>query len=249
MAENEVRATGVVLDLFEHGESDLIVTLFTRETGLLSAIAKGAKRSKKRFVNKLEPFTSLYLHLIPSRKSTLYRLDEAEIISSRPEIRFDYRRFSGASLACELLLAWTREADPALELYELIDWSLDRICSDNMIWALTVYLLRLLKEIGQCPVLDTCVICGEEKISHHRLSYANHGLVCPRCDRGGEAGSTLGAGMIRAMRELIAVDLERTSRIGLSRNDRKAILDALINYSTWLLQKEPKSWQLVRDFL
>ena len=52
----------IVLDTTDHGESDLIVTLFCQESGRVTAIAKGAKRSKKRFVNKLEFFTYLQVN-------------------------------------------------------------------------------------------------------------------------------------------------------------------------------------------
>lgn len=236
--------TGVVLDVFEHGESDLIVTLFTRERGRLAAIAKGARRSRRRFVNKLEPFTSLRLHLTPSRQSSLYRLDEAEIISSRPELRFNYHRFTGASLICELILQWTREADPAPELHKLITWSLDRVHSGDVPWTVTVFTLRLLDLGGHRPVLDSCVICGKERKGAHRLSYSHHGLVCRGCDHGGLSGKSLSAGMIRAMKELLAADLARVERIGLSRTDRKCILTTLLQYSAWLLQKETRSWKL-----
>ncbi|MBW2672896.1 MAG: DNA repair protein RecO, partial [Deltaproteobacteria bacterium] len=46
-----------VLHFLNYGEADRIVTLFTREFGKLKGIAKGARRSKKRFANAIEPFS------------------------------------------------------------------------------------------------------------------------------------------------------------------------------------------------
>ncbi len=235
------------MDVFEHGESDLIVVLFTREQGRLAAIAKGARRSKKRFVNKLEPFTSLQVRLTPSRQSSLFRLDQAEIISSRPDLRFAYRRFAAASLICELTLHWTREADPDPDLYKLITWTLDQINHGKTQWAATVFILRLLDLGGHRPVLDACVICGETSSTPHRLSYSHHGLVCRRCDHGDANDADLSAGMIRAMVELSAADLARAERICLSDTDRTRIITVLVRYSTWLLQREPKSWKIFSD--
>ena len=51
----------IVLDCRDHGESDKIVTFFCLDAGRLAGIAKGANRSKRRFVNKLELFSSLQL--------------------------------------------------------------------------------------------------------------------------------------------------------------------------------------------
>ena len=46
-----------VAAVFDYGESDKIVTFLTRDLGKVTGIAKGAKHSKRRFVNVLEPFT------------------------------------------------------------------------------------------------------------------------------------------------------------------------------------------------
>jgi DNA repair protein RecO (recombination protein O) len=50
------RTTGFVLRCLNYGESDLIVTFYSSDFGKLKGIAKGAKRSKKRFANVFEPF-------------------------------------------------------------------------------------------------------------------------------------------------------------------------------------------------
>ena len=51
----EERTPALVLRGRTHGESDKIVTFLTRDWGKVTGIAKGAKRSQRRFVNVLEP--------------------------------------------------------------------------------------------------------------------------------------------------------------------------------------------------
>ena len=240
-------AAGVVLDIFEHGESDLIAVIFTRERGRLAAIAKGAKKSRRRFVNKLEPFTSLELLLSPSRRSTLFRLDEAEIISSRPGLRFDHRRYAAASLVCELVIHWTRETDPAPELFHLLEWSLDQMEKGDLSWVLPVFLVRLIDLTGHRPLLDACAVCGAASSGPMRMSHAHHGVVCRRCDPQGSGGTVLNAGEIRTMRELADAPPERTGRIRIGAKSRRTITETMIRYSTWLLQREPASWKAAAD--
>ena len=47
----------IVLRARPYGESDKIVSFLTEDFGKLSGIAKGALRSRRRFVNSLEPFS------------------------------------------------------------------------------------------------------------------------------------------------------------------------------------------------
>ncbi len=62
MGQTVLESPAVVLNCYDHGESDKIVTLFCQNIGLITGIAKGANRSTKRFVNKLELFTLLHVY-------------------------------------------------------------------------------------------------------------------------------------------------------------------------------------------
>ena len=61
----------VVLSSMDFGESDKIITFYTISFGKLKGIAKGAKRSKKRFGINLEPFSLVRLHFFEKRRTPL----------------------------------------------------------------------------------------------------------------------------------------------------------------------------------
>ncbi len=88
----ELHTPAIVLKVMDFGESDKIVTFYTLGYGKLTGIAKGAKRSKKRFVNKLEYFTFLNITAVPGRRSSLSRIDQAELINPYPPLRENYQR-------------------------------------------------------------------------------------------------------------------------------------------------------------
>ena len=52
----QYQTEAIVLRLLDYGESDRIVTFCTNGYGKVRGIAKGARRSRKRFANALEPF-------------------------------------------------------------------------------------------------------------------------------------------------------------------------------------------------
>ena len=61
------RDEGIVLRTQKLGEADRIVTLLTRRTGRVRAVAKGVRRTRSRFGARLEPFTHVDLLLYPGR--------------------------------------------------------------------------------------------------------------------------------------------------------------------------------------
>ncbi len=63
----------IVLKVAEHGEADKLVTCYSRELGRMTGLAKGAKRSSRRFVNKLEEFSLLQLFYRPPRDRRAWR--------------------------------------------------------------------------------------------------------------------------------------------------------------------------------
>ncbi|MCJ7547532.1 MAG: DNA repair protein RecO, partial [Deltaproteobacteria bacterium] len=73
------KTDAVVIYRADFGESDLLVTLYTPDLGQVKGIAKGAKRSKRRFVNNLQPFSYIRI-LFAEGRGGLIRLDEADMI-------------------------------------------------------------------------------------------------------------------------------------------------------------------------
>ena len=54
-------STSIIMRVSEFGESDLLITFFTPTEGKIKGIAKGARRSKARFVNCLDIFSLVNL--------------------------------------------------------------------------------------------------------------------------------------------------------------------------------------------
>jgi DNA repair protein RecO (recombination protein O) len=119
----------LVLKVFDYGESDKIIVFLTAHFGKRTAIAKGAKRSKIRFVGKLELFTRLNIRFVDNKHSDMVRIDEAELLDPYPTLRKDYERFLCASLVSELLINWATNNDQEDNLYNLATWTLYQIAN------------------------------------------------------------------------------------------------------------------------
>ena len=112
-------ATGLILHRIDLGENDRILTVFTREKGKISAVAKGARRSSSRFSGATELFMQARLQLGVGR--TLDVVSQCEIQNSFVALRSDLQRLVRATYFCELLDRFTgdRDESSSQELFDL----------------------------------------------------------------------------------------------------------------------------------
>ncbi len=190
----EERTPAIVLRTRVHGESDKIVTFLTQDWGKITGIAKGAKRSRRRFVNVLEPFTHIRLRFRPSRSDELAFILGCELVQTFRRPSQDIHRFALASYMVELTDVMVAGREAGQEIYTLLLHGLISLEELSPLPALFLpaFELRLLVEVGYAPNLSSCCICGTSL----PLCTANgpallfspslSGLLCPRCDtRGG----------------------------------------------------------------
>lgn len=175
-------ASGLVLHRINLGETDRILTLYTREHGKLSAVAKGARGAKTRFGGVSELFT--FSRLLLGTGKSLDIVSQAEIAESFPAIRTDLDLLARATYLCELLDRFTQERD-ALNSAELFDLTVSALhllshATDAPDVIVHAYELHLLTTLGYAPELDVCVVCGEE-LPRRTLGFSSAlgGVLCP----------------------------------------------------------------------
>src|SRR5436305_1072202 len=89
-------------------KADAIVTLFTEELGKLAALARGARKSTRRFAAALEPMHTIRVTLDERPGAELCALREAVVIQPRAHILGDLSRMNAAGQA----LRWVRAGSP-----------------------------------------------------------------------------------------------------------------------------------------
>jgi DNA repair protein RecO (recombination protein O) len=183
------RDDAVVLRAQKLGESDRIITLFTRRHGRLRAVAKGVRRTTSKFGARLEPFGHVDVQIAEGR-STLHTVAQAEGIDLYGK-RFidDYPRYTAASAIAETAERLTPiEQEPALRLYLLTLGALRALSLAEHAGTLVLdsYLLRAMGFAGWAPALTECAVCGSPG-RHRSFSVPAGGSVCPDCRPPGAA--------------------------------------------------------------
>jgi DNA repair protein RecO (recombination protein O) len=205
-------ATGLVLHRLNTGETDKILTLYTREHGKLAVIAKGARKAGSRTTGATELFTETRFLLGSGR--SLEIVQQAEIQQSFPAIRTDLEKLARATYLCELLDRLTAENDAlqSAELYDLLLsalYLLQRAVTypDAVVHA---YELHLLASIGYAPALEGCVRCGEPLMARQvGFSPALGGALCPADRYRADDALPLSFDALKLLRLLTATESEQ----------------------------------------
>ena len=175
----------IVLRSFDYSDSSRIITLFTKDYGKIGIIARGIKRRKNPFLGTLEicNLLSVIYFIKPTRQ--LGTFQECRIINHFPRLRSSLEPLFVALYCTEMIRECVAEADPNIQLFKLLRYSLGqlskKISPRNVLLYFQWYALELL---GHSPCLFECLCCRVRLDSETKESYfsAKHGgCYCYRC--------------------------------------------------------------------
>jgi DNA repair protein RecO (recombination protein O) len=111
---------GIVLFKRAYGESDKIVRLFTLGSGKVAAIAKGANKSQKRFMNTLEPFNHISLEYFEKYGKGMVRIENAHIIDTNEGIETSLKKACTAGFFTEFVDKLTKDREKHSSLFYIL---------------------------------------------------------------------------------------------------------------------------------
>ena len=236
------RDEAVVVRQHKLGEADRIITLLTKEHGLVRAVAKGVRRTRSKFGARLEPFAHVDVLLHPGRNldivTQVYSLDTfASAIVS------DYGRYT---TACAILETAERlageERAPAARLQRLTVGALRAVAAADRPKELVLdaFLLRAMDFAGWMPALENCARCGDPG-PHRAFHVAAGGAVCVHCRPPGSA--TPSPGVLDLMDALYRGQWEHTTEITESARRQASGLTAA--HLQWHLERQLRTLPLI----
>jgi DNA repair protein RecO (recombination protein O) len=202
------KLTAVVLRTVDYGESDRVVTLLSRERGKVSAFARGARASRRRFGGALEPFTLIAAEVRARSASELLGLESAAVLRGHGGIRGDLARIACAAYAAEAARELVRDHEPHDDLFDLlVDYLelLDRAPARPA--ALRAFELGALGAAGLAPRLDACARCGgalDPSARAVRFDPGQGGVLCAACSTAAPGAPLLSRDAVDALGRLQA---------------------------------------------
>ncbi|MDR3630128.1 MAG: DNA repair protein RecO [Desulfocapsaceae bacterium] len=251
MSPLEMETSAIVLDCRDYGESDKIVTFLCPKAGRLSGLAKGAKRSKRRFVNKLELFSLLHLTYSLPRHGELAFIAAAELQASFLSLRHSVGLYNAATVIRECTLMGTSEKERSEKAFEILLWALralDRKQPSHTV--VILFLIRFFEYIGYRPDLLHCHHCGRSTATERtsEFNYMTGCLICEACSRHSlQTTVPLSLGTIKLLANAQSQPLERLHRLQFSLRAREESLNMLHHFGRQLFQRDIHSWKALLD--
>ncbi len=221
-----LRSEALVLRSVDFGESDRILHLLVPERGRVTAIAKGARRSVKRFGGTLDYFNHLKVQIERRRPTGMSRLDQSQLIHTYVPIRTDPRRFALGCYLLELLDRLAPEGGTPQDMRRIFSFALaalNQLSEHSPDPTLrTILELRALDALGLRPELARCVRCGREVPSDAPrdatagFSVPDGGPLCRACAEGVEGLLQVHLDTLRSLDSALHMPLDSLDRLVLS---------------------------------
>jgi len=243
----------IVLRRIDFGDYDLIINFFTLNKGKISAIAKSAKKSVKRFAGILEPFSVLEIVCSSGRGKGLPVLQEAALKQPFSKIRTDIVNIAYASYWAELINMWMEDGKKQVQIYQLFQHVLGELDRDYISRdALSIiFQIRFMKLSGFYSDLNQCGNCQIEieKIKKGKIAFdiVKGCLICDRCSSARSGKIYLSRGTIKQLLWVESGGLKKAGRIRFTKTALSEGLKFLEAFVPYHLEMEPRSLKFLRQ--
>lgn len=219
MAYRRIRSEAILLRSVDFGESDRIVHLLCPRTGRLTAIAKGARRSVKRFAGALDLCNLLRVQVEQRRSQSMARLDQAVLVHPYLGLREQPARFALACYLLEMVDRMAPEGGAPADLERIYAFTrsalrlVETAQPDAQLW--TLLELRALAALGLRPELRRCVGCRGALSAGDAVEFriADGGVSCATCSLGKEGTMRVQLGTLRSLDRALELPLDGLGRL------------------------------------
>ncbi len=220
-----IKVEGIILKETNYSESSKILTLLTKEYGLISVMSKGCRslKSKLRGVSHKFAYGNFQLNY---RENGISTLRSADIKDYFLTILSDIEKISYATYLLELTEQVVKESG-AWEVVDLLIASLKKINENYSVKVITNILeLKLLDYLGIRPIVDSCSICGSTN-NIVTISPEDGGYICKNCLTNQKIYSPKS---IKLIRMFFYIDIEKITKLEIHEEIEQQINEFIDEY-------------------
>ncbi|HEV8344414.1 MAG TPA: DNA repair protein RecO [Candidatus Binatia bacterium] len=243
----------IVLRSWPFGESDKIVSFFTEGYGKVNGIAKGAKRSRKRFVNTLEPFSLVNLSFRDRSNRGLAFVHACDLVRPFRHLITSLEKIAYASYIVEITEGLSGEREENRALFEHLREGLVFLEEGEPTFSfLTFFELRLLRLAGYQPTLQQCRRCLKVWASGTRtrwyFSSRDGGILCESCATLRKEILPVSVDALHVLKELEKSSPAASQCVSCPEVVLKESLTVLLKFIQSLMNRELKSAPFLESF-
>jgi len=211
------KTAAIVIGSFPLGESDRLVTFYSRDFGKIRGVAKSARRMRSRFGSALELCTLGELVFFDGGRSELVRVDHFDITRPFDRVRENLEKLAQAAWMIECVARLTAERDRHVALFGLLVRGLRALDGPRQPTRVAMaFGVRCVEALGHRPRLDACVACGRA-YPFPRPALGDGGVICEACARPGGDALAISPVTIGAFERLRSVSWDEALAVPLGR--------------------------------
>ena len=234
----------VIIKTQDFKENDKLVWFYTEKLGKITAVVRGAKKSKSKFLALTLPLC--YGEYMVYKGKNLHTLQEGKIINSFQGLLNDLYKLTYSSYLCELIDITCADNEVNIELFKNLVTTLYLLNTDAIDYELLIraFELKLLRTTGYNLTLDNCSICRKKISSSNYISLSYYGGICDECPK--EQGIFISKGAYNALRFLKNLSVDKLYRLNLNGE----IKDEIEKVTTFFIcnnyARKPKSLDMLK---
>jgi len=241
----EYQTPALILTVKDYGEIDRIVTFYTRDFGKISGIAKGAKKSQKRFGGTLELFSQVQLSFFAKEPFSLVRINHCSLTQAFPFIHQDLIRLAYGSYLAELINELIPERVSHRELFLMLLKFFSLIDSSPLKEDyLRIFEMRFLVASGYRPALTHCLECNRKLTSGEENLWFNirrGGVVCSFCAQNKNNLHSISRGTLKLLEQAGNLKIDKLERLIFSPQALEESRELIPQFLQYHLGKELRS--------
>ncbi len=230
-----LKTDGLVVRQVNYKDNDQILTVLTKEHGLMTLKARGVRSRSSRLKGACQLLA--YSEFTVFENRGFHTIDEANAIQMFPELRTDIELLSLASYFAQVAEVLSQEDMPNPELLSLTLNALyalcRRLCTPVLVKA--AFELRAACLGGYTPELSGCAVCGDPEPD--RFDVRGGILCCASCSAGEGLRLPVSPGSLAAMRYLVSCDAKRLFSFRLEGRAVKELCDLTETYLQTQLER------------
>ncbi|WP_294467288.1 DNA repair protein RecO [uncultured Anaerofustis sp.] len=244
---------GIVLKNIKFSENDRILTVFTKERGKISVMAKNAASKKSKVIAQTSTFSYSYFCLYPGKN--FYTLKSADYIKSFPGLQTDLERLSFASYISELVDIFYEDKMEEPITFNLIIYILDLLQKEKLeklSFITLAFMLKLLGISGIIPDFSGCSICSATNGEYYILDFDSGSILCGKCTMKHFSMNKITLSQLNLINKLTYVnvnDIKNMSFDEFTLEECNNMIVILNNYITYTLHRKTNSFKFLSDML
>jgi DNA repair protein RecO (recombination protein O) len=187
--ERTYRVTGISLKAYSLGERDRLITVLTKEEGLIQVVAKGSRKGASQWGGRMDLFVvNDLLITCPNSPKGLHRIIQAETLQTFPRFSRSLIHVTAAQYLAEVILLEAVTGIPQEDLFLVFLEHLERIqkmtSPIEVLIRLSHALYHVLALGGVAPQVHFCHLCQdpvESPLGDTYFSLPSGGILCQSC--------------------------------------------------------------------